>query len=116
MNNLEAWSTGRIRMEIIGSTIPVFAAVEILRISRLVYCIGRADSDDPGLANYFPVLLSSIEVYPAVSLVADPLADLGKRVAEAFFAQVAETVEAARKLAAGEPPFDNPARPKLPPS
>ncbi len=98
MNNLEAWSTGRVRMGIEGGAVaPVFAAVEILRIALLVHVMARADSDDPSLAGTFPIVMTAIEAYPLMSLAPDPLAEMGKRIAELFFSKVAQSVQEARE-------------------
>ncbi len=93
MNNLEAWSTGLVRVEIEGHE-PVFAAVEIMRVSHLVHVIMRADSNDPAFAGVFPMVMTAVEVYPAISMAVDPLDDMGKRIADGFLTGAVERIKA----------------------
>jgi len=99
--HMEAWSTGAVRMEVDDGHQPVTATVEVLRISRLVQVLARADTDDPAFRAGFPIVMATVELYPAVSLARDPLVELGKTVADAFFAQVIEHVK--KQLAAAPP-------------
>lgn len=93
MANMEAWSTGAVRMEVEGGHLPVVAAVELVRISALVHVIARADTEDPAFRAGFPIMMTTIEVYPLVSVARDPLAELGKRCADEFFASVVAHVK-----------------------
>jgi hypothetical protein len=97
---MEAWSTGSVRIEVQGGHLPIVAAVEVLRLSQLCHVIARADTEDPAFRAHFPIVMATVEPYPFVSLARDPLADLGKTVADAFFAQVKDVVRQALERAA----------------
>ncbi len=101
-NQMEAWSSGEIRIEVDGGHRPIVAVVELVRISRLVHVIGRADSDDPAFREMLPQVLSAVEVYPLLSVARDPLVELGAHVARVFAEGVAASVR--DKLASAPAP------------
>ncbi len=99
---MEAWSSGEVRIEVDGGYRPIVAVVELVRISKLVHVIARAESDDPAFRDILPQVLSAVEVYPALSLARDPLVELGARVARIFVDGVSASVR--EKLALPAPP------------
>ncbi len=90
-------------MEIEGGYLAVTATVELLKIATLVHVVARADCSDPKLRDAFPIAMTAVERYPALSLARDPLVDMGKQIAEQFFDQVKGVVRT--KLSA--PPAPN---------
>jgi len=91
--NMEAWSTGAVRIEVDEGHLPIVASVELLHVHQLVHVIARADSDDPAFAGCLPAVMTAVEWFPKVSLARDPLAELGQRVRGAFFEGVREQAQ-----------------------
>ena len=91
MNQPEAWGSGTMKLALEGDGegyAPIFVAVEMLRISRLVHVMARADTDEPRFKADFPIVLATVEAYPEVYVDRDPLQTLGVRMRDSFVNQV----------------------------
>lgn len=61
----------------------VVGAVELMRVASLVLVAARFDTTDEALlsSELFPLCYSTVELWPALSIHPDPIAELGASVA-----------------------------------
>jgi hypothetical protein len=94
-SSVSRWSTGRIELEAPGHEM-VVGAIELFRIGLLVHVVARFDTTDKAYlaSELFPMVLSTVELFPSASIHPEPMTELGEQVTRGMLQTVQSELQA----------------------